>query len=358
MTDLDRLPDWDLPATTPMLARTDLKQWAAEFRDVYQVAQALCKTPFVPAGMIGNPEAVTACVMKGRELGLDPFDSLDNMYVIHGRVGVYAEFMRRRIIQAGHTFKVVETSDTRCIVEGIRKDTGEKHRASFTADAARRAGIDLGKYPADKLIARATSRLCRQAFPDVLSGALIVEDLVDGLIPAADDEQQPAATTEPSPAVQRRRATKPARAARTQPKPAEKPTDDDVAELLGDQPEPSRPAPVAAADPGQGAATTRPPTSASDDLPGADDDESAQPAGTQEEQPSLLDEEPEVLMVTKAQLSKLHVLLGKNDLADRETGLAWLAEAVGHPLASSKELTRDEATHVIDTLENEEPADE
>jgi hypothetical protein len=40
----------------------------------------------------------------------------------------------------------------------------------FTSDHARKAKIQLGDYPADKLVARASSRLCRRVFPDVLAG--------------------------------------------------------------------------------------------------------------------------------------------------------------------------------------------
>jgi len=179
VSDLERIPDWMQPDTTPPLAGVDLRAWAAEFRDVYTVAEALCKTPFVPQAMYGKPADVAGAIMKGRELGLDPLDALGCVYVVHGRVGYYAEFLRRRIIQAGHSLRIVESTDSRAVIEATRKGENEPKRASFTAEQARRAGIDLGKYPADKLIARATSRLCRQVFPDVLSGSLIVEDLED-----------------------------------------------------------------------------------------------------------------------------------------------------------------------------------
>jgi len=239
MTDLARTDPYNTWVDeTPAPARIDLKRWAEEFRDVYNIAEALCKTPFVPPPMIGRQADVAAAIMKGRELGLDPFDALGSIYIVHGRVGFYAEFMRRRIVQAGHTLTIIESTENRCIIEGTRKDTGQKHRAQFTAEQARRAGIDLGKYPADKLIARATSRLCTQAFPDVLSGTLIAEDLIDGVIPPTDDDNVTDYTTATGPAgppVQRKHPTKPPKAARTQPKPAQpKPPDNDIEELLGD----------------------------------------------------------------------------------------------------------------------------
>src|SRR5215472_13789709 len=237
MTDLQRWEQALMP-DLPAPRRIDLTVWANEFRDVYKIAEALCRTPFVPQAMLGKQADVAAAIMKGRELGLDPFDALGSIYIVHGRVGFYAEFMRRRIVQAGHTLTIIESTENRCIIEGTRKDTSQKHRATFTAEAARKAGIDLGRYPADELIARATSRLCTQAFPDVLSGTLIAEDLIDGLIPPTDET--PTATAQPGPPVQRKRATRAPKAARTQPKPTTPPqdthTDDEIAELLDDEP--------------------------------------------------------------------------------------------------------------------------
>ena len=335
MTDIEPLPDWgdNTPAIRP---RVDLKRWAEEFRDVYRIAEALCKTPFVPKEMIGRQADVAAAIMKGQELGLDPFDALGSIYIVHGRVGFYADFMRRRIVQAGHTLTIIESTGTRCVIEGVRKDTGHKHRAQFTADQARRAGIDLGKYPADKLIARATSRLCTQAFPDVLSGTLIAEDLIDGVIPAADTDTP--ATAEPDrPAVQRKRATKPPKAARTQPKPAPTPTepDSELAELLGDTPPPD------VAGPSQSGPMEKPPqrqhhdpatsSTASADLP----------------DPATEPDPP----ITKPQLTKLHTVLNKIGITDRDDYLTLCEYILGYRVDSTKNLAKNEAHTLLDALD-------
>ena len=348
MTDIEPLPDLDTtPARPP---RIDLKRWAEEFRDVYKIAEALCKTPFVPKEMIGRQADVAAAIMKGQELGLDPFDALGSIYIVHGRVGFYADFMRRRIVQAGHTLTIIESTETRCIIEGVRKDTGQKHRAQFTADQARRAGIDLGKYPADKLIARATSRLCTQAFPDVLSGTLIAEDLIDGVIPAADTDQP--ATAEPDrPPVQRKRATKPAKAARTQPKPAPTPTttdsDDELAELLGDDESIRRQFAVAAAR-----------TQLLGDTPPAALEEEGGERPTPTEEPSVGQPPPTLIdlvpdpPITKPQLTKLHTILTYLDIHNRDDYLTLCEAIIGYTVETTKNLTKNEANKLLDTLEN------
>lgn len=324
MTDLIAYTDSPLlPATAAPVGRNiDLKRWAEEFADVYRVSEALAKTPFVPREMMGKTADVAAAIMRGRELGLDPFDALGSIYIVHGRVGYYAEFMRRRIIQAGHQFRVVENTDNRCIVEGTRREGGEPTRATFTAEQAKRAKINLGDYPADKLLARATSRLCRQVFPDVLAGSVIAEDLIDGLIPTGDE---PAADPPaPTAAVARKRPAKAApQAASTQPPTAAPKTsqpDDELAELLGDD----DPAPV-------------------EEIP---------PPDTEPVEAEVVEDAPD--LVTPAQLKKLSILLREAGFDTPESKHGFTSAAINREITSAKELTKDEATKVIDILENGE----
>jgi hypothetical protein len=350
MSDLERIPDWP-PTTVEVAGQIDLKAWAQDFRDVYQISEALSKTPFVPREMLGKQADVAAAIMKGRELGLDPFDALGSIYIVHGRVGYYAEFMRRRIIQAGHSLRIIEQTDSRCVIEGVRKDNAETHRATFTAEQARKAGIEMGKYPTEKLVARATSRLCKQAFPDVLSGSLIAEDLIDGVIPTDDTETPPAATTAAKPALARKRASKPAKAAATQP-PAAKPIDDepdDMAELLGDDPADEDQLTDIEREADQQAQQAR-------DKQAAMEEDIATIAAAVEPITDLLDlappPEPEPEPITDGQLKKLMIRFRERGLNDRDSRLDFSATVIGRPLTTAKELTCEEANRLLDTLEN------
>lgn len=342
MTEIDRYNEFintALPALSqPAPARRglDLKHWAQEFADVYRVSEALSKTPFVPKEMMGKTADVAAAIMRGRELGLDPFDALGSVYVVHGRVGYYAEFMRRRIIQAGHKLRIVESTDSRCIVEGTRLGESDAQRATFTAEQAKKAGINLGNYPADKLLARATSRLCRQVFPDVLAGSVIAEDLMDGLIPATDTAEAAPVAPPATAAIQRKRPTKPAQAAATQPPDAPKKAaqpDPEVDELL-DDPTDNAPVPL-------------PPEPV--DKPNDDDllDDAIE-AETVEAEP--------VDLITPAQLKKLSILLRQQGFDTAESKHGFVCAAINRTIETSKELTKDEATKVIEILENGEVA--
>ncbi|WP_280452273.1 hypothetical protein [Nocardia cyriacigeorgica] len=295
-----------LAETTTQTRGERSREWLALFFETAKAAEILASTDFVPTSMKGKPAQVAAAMMKGYELDIDPLDALGNIFSVHGRIGFYAEFMRRRIIQAGHEFRVVEASDTRAVVEGRRAGVEEWQRAQFTAQQAKAAKVDLGGYPEDKLIARATSRLCKRVFPDVLSGAAIAEDIMDEPAPVASvrvaSERADVAEDVPeSGTVQRKRRTR-----RT---PAERP--------------------AAAGAPAAEAEST---TADAPPLPG--DEPAAEP------------------MSTTAQQQKLAILLDRSGVTDRDDKLAYLGEQFGRPFASSKELTRREASDLIDYLES------
>lgn len=196
-----------LAETTTQTRGERSREWLELFFETAKAAEVLAGTDFAPASMKGKPAQVAAAMMKGYELDIDPLDALGNIFSVHGRIGFYAEFMRRRIIQAGHGFRIVESNDTRVVLEGRRKGEEEWQRASFTAQQAQKAKLDLGAYPEDKLFARATSRLCKRVFPDVLSGAAIVEDIEDDARAVSVPSERGDA---PSGTVQRKRQPRPA----------------------------------------------------------------------------------------------------------------------------------------------------
>jgi len=55
-------------------------------------------------------------------------------------------------------------------------------------------------------------------------------------------------------------------------------------------------------------------------------------------------------LITSAQQKKLHATLADLNCADRDRGLRLIGVIVGRPIESTKELTKDETTGLIDTL--------
>lgn len=144
----------------------------------FKTLQAVAGTEFVPAGLRNKPDAILACILTGRELGLSPMESLRSIDVIDGKPSPSAELMLRRIFEAGHLVVTVEQNDQTCTVKGMRRENGvvvAEMEFTFNMAMARRAGLaskrNWQNYPEAMLFWRAVAQLARQLFPDVM-GAL------------------------------------------------------------------------------------------------------------------------------------------------------------------------------------------
>lgn len=164
------------------------------------LAQRIAGTDFVPSAFRGKPEAVLAAILTGNELGIGPMQSLAKIHVINGKPGLAAELMRAIVLADGHDFWIEESTSTRCVVGGQRKNSERQTKVAWTLDDAKRAnlvGKDVWKaYPTAMLLSRATSALCRAIFPDVLAGLTYtpeeLEDLTDDAVAAPAEPGSPA----------------------------------------------------------------------------------------------------------------------------------------------------------------------
>jgi hypothetical protein len=273
--------------------------WVPVLAPVIELAQAICNTDFVPESFRGNATATAAAILTGRELGIGPMASLRHIHVVKGKPGQSAELMRSFVFAAGHQIRYPEMTDSRCVVEGRRKNEQEWTRIAFTADQARKARISLGDYPEDKLVARATSRLCRRLFADCIGGLPTVDELEDFEVVADDQPTNGAEPQQPARRTARRRSavTTPAVVA-----------------------EPASEAPATAEPAG-------PP------LPGEEGYES-----------SASDK------ASPEQLTMLHAKFTELEVEDRDRRLAVVRKILDRPVESSSDLTVAEAGQVIDTL--------
>jgi len=298
-------------ASAELRAPTELDQWVLVVRDISRLASQISDTEFVPQGMRGNPAAVTAAILTGREMGLAPMTALQHIHVIKGKPGKSAEIMRALVLSAGHEIREIESTDTRVILEGRRRGEEQWTRVQFTADQAKRAKIDLGGYPEDKLYARATSRLCRRKFADVVGGiAATIDELED-----TPDDETPSAP--PKSSTRTRTAKR-----RT---PVTRASSSDA--TRGNEPEsaPSTPEP--------------PP------LPG-DADEQPEAGSDDDSRAGEKDSE----YVSREQLDKMHAQLTELSISDRGDKLTTVGLLIGRQLETSKHMSKLEATQVIDIL--------
>lgn len=151
----------------------------------WKLAEKISTTEMVPSALRGRPEAVLAIMLAGHEAGIQPMQSLQKIHIIEGRPAMAAELMRALVLQHGHELNYDEVSTTSVTASGRRRGAERWTKVTWTMDDAKRGGLDRKqnwvKWPRAMLIARATAELCRMIFADVLAGiSYTVEELSDG----------------------------------------------------------------------------------------------------------------------------------------------------------------------------------
>ena len=290
------------------------RAWITILPKAAELAKAVADTDFVPRGLRGNPAAITACVLYGDEVGLEPMQALAHIAVIDGRPTMSAEAMRGLILAAGHELWTEDATNTRVTVAGRRRDSDQTSRVTWTLDDAKRAGIagkvNWQKYPRQMLLARASAELARAIFADAIGGLVAREEIEDAETGAQPDHAPPV--------TQRRRR--------------------------------------AALAPVETVTETGPPHSAA----GAAVDTSAAPSVTQAAEVTEAGEEganpsptpsAAARTMTDAQRPKLMALFNESGMSKRETRLAFATMMIGRKIESANELTVDEASKLIDLLE-------
>lgn len=308
------------------IALRDTDSGYGRLADIAQLADTIARTEFVPEALRGKPAAVAACIMFGREIGLPPMTSLQNVAVIHGTPTLSARMMRALVQAVGHEIQVTETTNTRCKVRGVRVDTGQTLEVGWTIDDAKQAGLlrpnsGWARYPRNMLQSRATSELCRLLFADVVAGFVTPEEVDDDDTGTTGDDTpvvaSPASGDTPAAAVASPVA-KPKRRRKAAPAPAALP-----------------------------AAPDTPP------LPGEDGYDTVGKAAA-----NLVEQAPDDTAPTAAQVKALHTAMSAAGLGTREDKLRFCSDVTGRTITSSKDLTREEVSTCLDTLKSVTPADD
>jgi hypothetical protein len=242
-------------------------------------------------------EQAMAIVQTGRELGLQPFQSLRSMSFIGGRLTMSVQLqlaLARR--QGGRLESIKETDDSCCVTLG-RGD--ERIACTYTINDARKAGLvkpggAWEKYGRQMLRWRAIGDALRLIAPDLVMGLLDpIEAESIGPIAIGPDaiHEGPVASefTSPPPETTPQVATG-------------SPKGEDSAGIEGQD------------------------TPTSDSSPAAP--------------------------VSEAQLKKIHASFNEFGISDRDTRRSWIAACLGREaITSSKDISKAEASVVIDALE-------
>ncbi len=285
-----------LPAARPMASEAlgQLMQHAQAMTAAKQLGDALAATDMVPADYKGKPGNAAAAILYGAELGLDPIQSLQQIFVVQGKPAIYARTAVALVKRAGILVETVSTSDQAVTVRGTDRRTGQVEESTWDIARAEQAKYTgNAKYKTDPqamLYAKAAMEVCRKIAPDVLLGIPYAREELDL------EQAQPVRRVSSSRGVDGLRAAINAPAAVSQPEPQD---------------------PVVPAE------------------------------------PPVADEQ----MASRAQLQKLSILRQREKYDDTDEGrtdwFQWVQLNVGRLVASNKELTKAEASVLIDVLEND-----
>lgn len=352
-----------------------------ELDTIWNLARRLAETEFVPKSLRGRAEATMACILYGRELGIGPMQALQSIAVIEGKPSAAPELMRALILRAGHTLEVL-ASPTEATIEGKRCDNGSHAVVTFSLQDAVRAKLvqlkdgkpfarsQSGKalpwetYTEDMLVARATSRIARRLFSDVISGVSYTPEEMSsvGELEVAGNGSESRQTTLRPP---------PDRVAQL-PTPQ---ADDDREAAAAYIDIPSEPA-TGAQEPVRGAegppgspAITDPAQMDLRELTEALDTAGLALTGTRMQKalrlaefrqgvaPAEVKTPPEPTArrftsagVTEAQVTKISILFGEKGLAEEKH--QWMSDFFGRLIASTKDLTQVEGAELITELDS------
>ncbi|MFD3955859.1 MULTISPECIES: hypothetical protein [Streptomyces] len=172
-------------AVAPPQPTNELMNWVESARQANLVAQSLAGTSFAGAYR-GKPDEITAAILTGQELGLQPMTALKSIDVIQGQPALRAHAMRAIVQRQGHDIELVEYDDTHCIMRGRRKGAENWQTVVWDIPRVQRMGL-LGKdqwkkQPKTMLVARATGELCRLIASDALHGLPYAAEEVDGYV--------------------------------------------------------------------------------------------------------------------------------------------------------------------------------
>jgi hypothetical protein len=285
----------DEPDTAPMPASA-LVLWAYEAQQAHQIAISLSKTSFVPATLRGKPDDITAAILAGQELGLKPMATLRSMDIIGGTPALRAHAMRGLVQSHGHQVTLVEQTPTKVVMRGARRIVSvgapqyePEQESVWTIERAALLGL-TGKPEWKK---QPQTMLTARATGEICR--LIAADVLFAMPYAAEELD---GTIVEHADYGRQRVT--------------------AAEIMGQ----AAPAPGPASDP--------------EPAPAAEPDTDDGRAGG----------------MLPVQGRKIHALFRARGITERDDKLRWMSEVLGREVTTSKELSMDDASRVIDDLDN------
>jgi hypothetical protein len=292
--------------------------------DKVDYAQHLASSALLPKQYQRQPANLLFAIEYAEMLQLPPMAAITGIHVIEGKPSASAALISALVRRAGHRLRVTGNGD-RAVAQIVRSDDPDfTFESVWTVERAQTAGL-LGKdvwkkYRPAMLKARAITEVARDACEEALAGMHYTPEELgaevdgDGEIVAVEQVRDGRPAHRPGMSL-REAAGQTAQATQT----------DDGA---GSQAETA----VAAGEAGSSPAGN--PAPSSHDIPDAE----------------IVPDKPERGTITDAQIRKLAVAMKAAGITERKDALDYVMSVIGRDVSSRNELSKDEASLVIDKL--------
>jgi len=185
-------------------------------KEAHQLADIIHRSKLAPKGF-DTPESCLVGILYGMEVGLSPIAALQRMAIIDGRPTIWGDAALALVQASGLLVGFREDlADTGTNVGLVATCTVTRHGRSepvtrtFSVEDAKRAGLwqkpgPWSQYPKRMLAMRARGFALRDAFPDVLAGLYLREEIepeqtrdeIKQVQSAASEELPPSKPVEP-----------------------------------------------------------------------------------------------------------------------------------------------------------------
>lgn len=158
--------------------------------------ETLSKLPTVPERYFDKPMEMWAAVLQGRELGVGPMASINNIFLVGGSTSMHAKLMAGLVLEKGHVY-AIQASDEMAVIKCQRyhsqlNEMFDVGTFSFSIEDAERASLTTEdkeawtKYPQMMLTNRALSWAARMVYADCIVGVGHTPDEVN-IVETVDD---------------------------------------------------------------------------------------------------------------------------------------------------------------------------
>lgn len=176
----------DAPQATYQVDLISTNPEFQKFEIAKRVARTLAESNLVPDAYRGRPNDCFVAINMGAELGMEPFQAIQSIAVIDGKPCLYGDGLIG-VVRASSKCEWIEeevSSDGKTATcRTQRKGDRNPVERSYSMSDAMLAGIDnkpnWRKHPKRMLQMRARAYCLRDAYPDLLKGLGMVEELVD-----------------------------------------------------------------------------------------------------------------------------------------------------------------------------------